>query len=242
MLRRTVGRSLLGGRLDAGPCAALRLASRPRSLQPRAPTRPRRGLATRPPAASPNREADPPPRAPRSLYDYFPKSLPLGPPPAGRFPVDAAALRREFLALQAAHHPDKQPPAERAAAEAVSSAINHAYRTLADPLLRAHYLLSLRGREPGEPEAGAVDDVDDPDLLAAVLGAHEAVEEASGAEELARLKADNTHRLDRSEALLERAFADDDLEAARRELVRLRYWVSIRNSLDRCEEQAAASS
>lgn len=170
---------------------------------------------------------------PRTLYDYFPQTLPDGPPPAGHFPINTAALRREFLRLQAAHHPDKHPASDKARAEAHSSAINHAYRTLANPLLRAQYLLSLRGVDVATDETLKVEE---PGLLAAVLDAHEAVEEAAAPHDLDPLREENEARIRRSEEVLERAFRDDDVEGAKREAVRLRYWVNIRESVRDWEE------
>ncbi|PNY27823.1 J-type co-chaperone JAC1, mitochondrial, partial [Tolypocladium capitatum] len=133
----------------------------------------------------------------------------------------------------AAHHPDKHPAADKRRAEARSAAINHAYRTLADPLLRAQYLLSLRGVDVAADETLKVDE---PGLLAAVLDAHEAIEEAAAPHHLRPLRDENEARIRRSEGALERAFREDDVDAAKREAVRLRYWVNIRESVRDWEE------
>ncbi|ODA81793.1 hypothetical protein RJ55_00297 [Drechmeria coniospora] len=185
-----------------------------------------------PPQRQPRRQAE----TQSTLYDLFPQTLPDGPPPRGHFPVDTSALRREFLRLQAAHHPDKHPAERKHAAEATSSAINHAYRTLANPLLRAQYLLTLRGVDVAADEALKVDE---PDLLALVLDTHEAIEAAVSADDLVPLRDANEARISRSELLLERAFRDDDVDAAKSEAVRLRYWVNLRESLHGWEEEGA---
>lgn len=166
------------------------------------------------------------------LYGYFPGALPGGPPPGGPFAVDAGALRREFLRLQAAAHPDKHPSGARADAAAASAAINHAYRTLADPLLRAQYLLARRGVDVAADESTLRADGADADLLAAVMAAHETVEDAAAPDDLLPLRRANDARLRAAEDCLARAFAADNVPAAAREAVRLRYWVNIRAALD----------
>lgn len=175
-----------------------------------------------------------PPAAPaHTHYDLFPDTLPLGPPPRGHFPVDARALRREFLQLQARAHPDMHPagPA-KTRAEARSARINDAYRTLANPLLRAQYLLSLRGVDVAGDERLKVDE---PALLMVVLEAREEIEDARSEEDLVALREANEKRIAAGEEALEKAFRDDDVEAAKREAVRMRYWVNIRESLDNWE-------
>lgn len=208
-------------------------------------------LRARAPSSTAGPRHPPPPDcddgpSPATLYAYFPSTLPAGLPPAGPFAVDAAALRREFLRLQAAAHPDKQPPARKAAAEAASAAINHAYRTLADPLLRAQYLLSLRGVDVAADESLRLDisSADpaggggggDAELLMLVLDAHELIEAAEAPHHLDTLRAENDDRIRTCVDALARAFAADDVDAAKREAVRLRYWVNIRNAIDEWEE------
>lgn len=180
---------------------------------------------------------------PLTHYDIFPETLPLGPPPSGHFPIDTRALRREFLRLQARHHPDMQHQHHqhhqhdshkaKARAEATSALINEAYKTLSNPLLRAQYLLSLRGVDVATDETMQVDD---PSLLALVLEAHEEISEAQREEDLAELRRTNDERIRQSEEVLERAFREDDVQAAKKEAVRLRYWVNIKESLDNWEE------
>ncbi|RYP68431.1 hypothetical protein DL771_006695 [Monosporascus sp. 5C6A] len=171
---------------------------------------------------------------PQTHYDLFPQTLPRGPPPAGPFRVDVRALRREYLALQARAHPDAHAgaPSQKARAEAASARINEAFHTLASPFRRAVYVLGLRGVRDAEDEAARVED---PELLGVVLEARERVEEAAAEEDLAGLRAKNEARIRASEDALEDAFARDDLEAARREVVRLRYWVGVRESIDNWE-------
>ncbi|KAJ4371988.1 molecular chaperone [Neocucurbitaria cava] len=165
---------------------------------------------------------------PQTHYSFFPTSIPSGPPPQGPFSLDLSALKKEFLQLQARAHPDLHAQSNKKRAEALSSRINEAYKTLQDPLRRAQYLLSLRGIEVAEDETAKVDD---PELLMEVLEARERIEEAEKEEDLAEMKSVNEERIEESTRVLEEAFQEDDLEKAKAEAVKLRYWVNIRESI-----------
>ncbi|OJD30925.1 fe-s protein assembly co-chaperone [Diplodia corticola] len=168
-----------------------------------------------------------------TYYTLFPKTLPHGPPPTGPFAVDLRALRNEFIQLQSAAHPDRQPSGgDKRRAEGLSARINEAYRTLQNPLLRAQHLLQLRGIDLAEDERLKVED---PELLMEVLEAREAIEEAENEEEVVAMKEGNEARINESVAILDRAFKDDDIETAKSEAVKLRYWVNIKDSLDAWE-------
>ncbi|MBS1873590.1 MAG: Fe-S protein assembly co-chaperone HscB [Acidobacteria bacterium] len=55
--------------------------------------------------------------------------------------LDVAALQKRFYELSREHHPDRKKPSERAEAEQRTSELNDAWRTLRDPIKRAHYVL-----------------------------------------------------------------------------------------------------
>ena len=77
-----------------------------------------------------------------NYFDLF------GLPPAFRF--DVGALDRAYRQLQSEVHPDRfagGSDAEKRVALQSSARVNEAYRALKDPVLRAQYLLSLRGVE-----------------------------------------------------------------------------------------------
>ncbi|KAH7410967.1 putative chaperone [Cadophora sp. MPI-SDFR-AT-0126] len=169
---------------------------------------------------------------PQTHYEFFPKTLPSGPPPNGPFHIDVRELRREFLQLQSIAHPDRHPQHLKTRAEATSARINEAYKTLQNPLLRAQYLLGLRGIDVAEDETAKVDD---PELLMEVLDAREEIENAREEGELEEMRRVNEERIEESEGVLDRAFRADDLVGAKEEAVRLRYWVNIRESLDAWE-------
>ncbi|KAM3512341.1 hypothetical protein MY11210_003980 [Beauveria gryllotalpidicola] len=182
--------------------------------------------------------------APSPYYALFPSTLPLGPPPRGHFPIDVRQLRREFLQLQARAHPDMHAPgAAKSAAETRSALINEAYRTLANPLLRAQHLLALRGVDVAGDErlkmdAAAAEEEEEGggNLLMVVLEAREGIEEARTEADLDGLRTENEARIREGEERLEEAFREDDVEKAKREAVKMRYWVNIKESLDNWEQ------
>lgn len=187
--------------------------------------------------------------APLPYYALFPQTLPDGPPPKGPFSIDTRVLRREFLQLQAASHPDFHHSASqstssssshstsRRKAEALSSHINSAYKTLSSPLLRAQYILASRyGTDLAGDEASTLTGPADPDLLTEVLYARETIEEAGSEKDLEGVRAENETRIEACLKSLEEAFAGEDIARATRETVRLRYWVNIRESVDNWEE------
>ena len=173
------------------------------------------------------------------FYRLFPKTLPHGAPPAGPFQIDKRALHREFLQLQAAAHPDfhhvagsKSSSKNKARAEALSSTINEAYRTLSSPLQRAQYLLKSKyGIDLGGDEATLMGGPSEADLLMEVMEVREQIEWASREEELEPIRAANNERMAKSEAVLAGAFAAGDVDTARHEAIRLRYWVNVDEAL-----------
>lgn len=200
-------------------------------------------------------------------YDLFPETLPQGPPPQGPFDIDVRALRREFLRLQAASHPDyfhsasttnssdssspSSSPSSpeniaaakrRRQAEAISSHINAAYKTLSHPLLRAQYILAERyGVDLAGDEAGShagIGAAADPTLLVEVLEAREAIDEAESEADLEAPMAENEERIGRCIDGLRRAFAEGDVDGAVGEAVRLRYWESIKEGIRGWEKGA----
>ena len=135
--------------------------------------------------------------------------------------------------MQAKAHPDRHQGADKARAEEASSQINEAYKTLQNPLLRAQYLLSLRGIDVGEDETAKVED---PELLMEVLEMREDIEAAQEEAELAPMKESNDQKIDQSVAILDDAFKRDDMVDAKEEAVKLRYWINIKESLDAWEK------
>lgn len=78
--------------------------------------------------------------------------------------------------------------------------------------------------------------VEDPELLMEVLDARERIEEAQSEEDLVDMKKENDARIEDSVKTLEDAFANDNMDAAKAEAVRLRYWINIGDSLHAWEK------
>jgi molecular chaperone HscB len=206
-------------------------ASTPLSLHTLTPTTIRTISTTVPRCDTPNvtaRET----LLPQTHYDFFPSLGPDALPPKGPFTLDLTLLRKEFLQLQAKAHPDLAPQEKKRQAEALSARINEAYKTLQNPLLRAQYLLEMRGVDLAGDETAKVED---PELLMEVLETREVIEEATSEEELVPLKEMNERRIAASVGVLEEAFQKDDTKAAAEEAVKLRYWINIRETVDAFE-------
>ncbi|MCJ1464568.1 hypothetical protein MMC07_003181 [Pseudocyphellaria aurata] len=168
---------------------------------------------------------------PQNHYTLFPHTLPAGPPPSGPFEVDLTRLRKEFLQLQSRAHPDLHQGTSKSRAEGMSALINDAYKTLQHPLLRAQYILSLRGIEIADDEGTPGGQEVDQGLLMDVLKVREAIEEAETEEDMKALEAENGSRIGKCVGQLEDYFARDDLQGAREEVGRLRYWCAIQETL-----------
>ncbi|KAL4913815.1 HSCB C-terminal oligomerization domain-containing protein [Aspergillus aurantiobrunneus] len=182
------------------------------------------------------------PNAPNTTtyYTIFPQTLPSGPPPSSPFSIDVPHLRREFLQLQNTIHPDKYPSGPgKQQAESLSATINEAYRTLADPLLRAQYLLREFHGIDVTAEDGAGSHPLDPELLMEVMDVQEAIEEVGGGPEgearIAEMKRENDERLRGCVEALARAFDEGDVQGATGECVRLKFWVSVAEGLKEWE-------
>ncbi|KAJ5510911.1 Heat shock protein DnaJ N-terminal [Penicillium expansum] len=150
-------------------------------------------------------------------YTIFPKTLPAGPPPGSAFAISTSDLRREFLQLQGLVHPDKYPNgAEKQLAEGLSARINEAYRTLLRPAPAGTHAL-------------------DAETLMEVMEVQETIEEvgasADAEAQINALKKENEERVVGCVGRLEEAFEKGDLEAARKECIRLRFWYSVGEGL-----------
>ena len=177
-----------------------------------------------------------------NYYTLFSSTLPNGPPPHTPFDIPVRPLRSEFLALQGQSHPDKYPPgAPKQRAEALSALLNEAYRTLADPLFRAQYLLRLQHGIDVTAEDSATADKKllDTEMLMAVMEVQERIEEVAEEVEdvkeavavIEKMKKENLERVQENVRVLGECVDRGDVEAMRRECVRLRFWYSVGEGL-----------
>lgn len=171
-----------------------------------------------------------------NYYTIFPRTIPTGPPPSSPFSISTSDLRREFLQLQGLVHPDKYPSGEaKQHAEALSARINEAYRTLSDPLQRAQYLLREWHGIDVTAEDAATKHALDAQTLMEVMEVQETIEEVGatpeGEAEIEALKKENDLRVNVCVGALSGAFDKGDIEGARKECIRLRFWYSVGEGL-----------
>ena len=166
-----------------------------------------------------------------SYYSLFPRTLAGGPPPNGSFDIDTGSLKREFLQLQAQYHPDKYSQSSaRHRADVLSAYINEAYKTLADPLLRAQYLLQ-KNYDIDVMSEDSNENPMDQETLMAVMEAQETIEEAQSDDDIEPMRLENGERMRETIEELGTALESDDVEAARVACVRLKYWRTIAEGL-----------
>ncbi len=99
--------------------------------------------------------------------------------------VDSKDLEKRFYALSRKLHPDlfsRKPLREQEYALEASAVLNDAYRTLRDPVARAHYVLKQEGFDVAEQSTKDVP----PELLEEVFELNMALEELRAGDEDAR--------------------------------------------------------
>jgi molecular chaperone HscB len=120
-----------------------------------------------------------------------------------RLEIDVAGLEARYHAASRAVHPDRYQTAgarERDLSLAASAAVNRAYRTLRDPVMRGRYWLELHGTRLGDQGPQVP-----PEIAAEVFEAQEKLEElraAGGGPEAAALRRDVETMHDRFAARL----------------------------------------
>ncbi|KAJ5591797.1 uncharacterized protein N7459_002166 [Penicillium hispanicum] len=224
-------------RFRTQPARALALVSTPHSFGARFPSA-RRNASTKSSVQSTVADESAIAGAPdiTNYYTIFPRTIPAGPPPASPFQISVGDLRREFLQLQNMIHPDKYPDGNvKQHAEALSARINEAYRTLADPLQRAQYVLrEVHGIDVTAEDAASKHALD-AETLMEVMEVQETIEEIGASPEaeaqINALKAENDARIAICVGMLAAAFDRGEIEAARQECVRLRFWYSVGEGL-----------
>ncbi|KAI5302612.1 hypothetical protein KEM56_000523 [Ascosphaera pollenicola] len=171
-----------------------------------------------------------------SHYTIFRKTTPQGPPPSGPFDIPIAQLKREFLELQSGAHPDKYPQGiPKQKAEALSSRVNEAYRTLSDPLARAQYILDSQYGVDVTSESGAKEHPQDSETLMYVMEIQEEIEDAPDEDTIAKLKEKNDKCIKECIASMGEAFNSANVEAATKETVKLRFLYSVQHGLKEWE-------
>lgn len=171
----------------------------------------------------------------KTVFQYFPKSFPNGNP---SWLVDLKSLRKEYRELQAHEHPDANANAHTSR----SSDINHAYQTVRQPLLRAQYLLLIKGGiDLNDEKMAQTIAQHDPGLLMKVLDVHEQLEGLSSEQEVKAISRENRERMAVIEQELTKAFEQNDMETAAQLTVELRYWTSLDRAVKEWEPGKAVN-
>ena len=142
-----------------------------------------------------------------------------------RFGVDALRLDQCYRELQSAVHPDRfthLPENERRVSMQWATQVNEAHRTLKNPLLRAEYLLAMKGVD-AQVESNTTMPAE---FLIEQMEWREAVMEARAGDDLeeleklsARVRAERAHRVDEIGVLIDEQGAYDAAAAAVRRLM-----------------------
>jgi molecular chaperone HscB len=174
------------------------------------------------------------------------------------FALDVADLERRYKDMTKVLHPDRFARADERARRASlqrSIQLNHAWRTLKDPVRRAEYLLSLSGVEVGGEQGTSMRGAGGekvrlpvaPALLMAVMELRAGLAEARAARDDAAVAALAATVRGRREAALQAVgsmFAQPapDLEAIANDLVAVRYYDRFLDEVAVHEEAAAEAA
>ena len=151
------------------------------------------------------------------------------------FRIDEERLEQAYLDLQGRVHPDRfahLSDAEKRQSMQWATHVNEAFRTLKSPLTRGHYLLELRGVDPGFDTNTAMA----PDFLMEQMEWREALGEATDAadedalDELSRRLRQGTRAL---EAELARQLDETaDLEGAADSVRRMKFLEKLQHEIN----------
>jgi len=153
----------------------------------------------------------------KNYFDLF--GLPVS------YRVDSALLAERYHALQRALHPDRYAAAgdrERRLSMQASTHVNEAFRTLKEPLARAHYLLSLYTDDHRDEQVPTQDTaflMEQMELRETLAQVKDRLDPMAAVGEILDRLADHSRMLEGALKALLEAPSAQDLEAAR-ELVR----------------------
>ncbi len=140
-----------------------------------------------------------------------------------RFDLDPAQLDRHYFAAQRDLHPDRfaaKSPRERALSLQHATVLNEAYECLKQPMRRAAYLLELQGQALSDADGATISD---PELLMEAMEMREELGAANTAAAVDALVGHAQAEVAACETLLARSFADEDLNGAAKQTLRLKY-------------------
>jgi molecular chaperone HscB len=139
------------------------------------------------------------------------------------FDLDLTALDQAYFKRQSVVHPDRfvyHSEPERLAASAQSSALNGAYETLKNPLLRAKVLLEIRGIDIGDEEGKTIQDIQ---LLEEMMDLQEALLASSMPNEFLKVETDIQTRLQEITTAFVHALGSDNQQDIKKCFLRFSY-------------------
>ena len=143
------------------------------------------------------------------------------------FDLDRARLDRQFFDLQRQLHPDRfatKSAREKSLSQSQSVSLNQAYEILKDDLLRADYLVHLKGTGgPDAPLPEGCNLVNDPVILMESMEQREALAAAETVADVTTIETRSGENIKTCIAQLSELFAADDVEGACRLTTRLKY-------------------
>uniref|UniRef100_A0A6B2LEW1 J domain-containing protein n=1 Tax=Arcella intermedia TaxID=1963864 RepID=A0A6B2LEW1_9EUKA len=158
-----------------------------------------------------------------SFFDFF--SLPAS------FEIDTKLLQDRFRQLQKKLHPDRftrKSEKERKFSQEQSSSLNTAYKILSHDLLRAQYMLKLRGHDVLAEGKTLLD----PELLAEVLEVREDLDNADTLQDIQKVSLDNQIKYSKIVKELAKNFAESDFDSAKKNTIHLQYISKIKEEAD----------
>lgn len=148
-----------------------------------------------------------------------------------QFDVSAAAIKQYYLKLQNMLHPDRfatRSSMERDYSNTQSALVNRAYKTLSDPLKRGMYMLGLHGFELDAEQTESTDS----ELLNEIFMMNFEVDDSDDVEELREMQTHLMEAIDGDLSELSTAFRQEEYEAARNVLIRLKYRTNIKIKIE----------
>lgn len=143
------------------------------------------------------------------------------------YALDVSALEKQYFGFQRRLHPDRfatRAGKEKALSQQQATALNEAYETLKDPLLRAAYLLKLKG-SPIDLDGART--ISDPALLMEAMEMREELAEADSREAVTAIMAKTEANVKACQESIAQAFAQDDLAQAGALTTRLKYLTKL---------------
>ncbi|KAL1549240.1 iron-sulfur cluster co-chaperone protein HscB [Salvia divinorum] len=139
-----------------------------------------------------------------------------------KYSIEDGELEKKYKDWQKILHPDlvhSKTQREREYAAEQSARVIDAYRTLADPLSRAIYIMKLEGMPVDEEER-----ITGPELLAEIMELREAVDEAEDAQTLNQIQAELQEKLRNWSKSFEDAYLRKNFEDGLASIRRMTYY------------------